>query len=97
MTAGGKARRASAGQEIPTVRARRPITIHDLLRHTSGFTYGDLSNTVVDQVYRERNILYQPTLEDMMAVLGEIPLLYQPGTRVAGLEPRVVSPSPSIS
>ena len=72
---------ASAGQEIPTVRARRPITIHDLLRHTSGFTYGDLSNTVVDGVYREQEILYQPTLEDMVARLGEIPLVYQPGTQ----------------
>ncbi len=72
---------ASAGQEIPTERARRQVTIHDLLRHTSGFTYGDLSNTVVDAVYRERGILYQPTLEDQVAALGEIPLLYQPGTQ----------------
>ena len=72
---------ASAGQEIPTERARRQVTIHDLLRHTSVFTYGDLSNTVVDAVYREREILYQPTLEDQVAALGEIPLLYQPGTQ----------------
>ena len=72
---------ASAGQEIPTERARRQVTIHDLLRHTSGFTYVDLSNTVVDAVYREREILYQPTLEDQVAALGEIPLLYQPGTQ----------------
>ncbi len=72
---------ASAGQEIPTERARRQVTIHDLLRHTSGFTYGDLSNTVVDAAYREREILYQPTLEDQVAALGEIPLLYQPGTQ----------------
>ena len=72
---------ASAGQEIPTERARRQVTIHDLLRHTSGFTYGDLSNTVVDAVYREREILYQLTLEDQVAALGEIPLLYQPGTQ----------------
>ena len=72
---------ASAGQEIPTERARRQVTIHDLLRHTSGFTYGDLSNTGVDAVYREREILYQPTLEDQVAALGEIPLLYQPGTQ----------------
>ena len=72
---------ASAGQEIPTERARRQVTIHDLLRHTSGFTYGDLSNTGVDAAYREREILYQPTLEDQVAALGEIPLLYQPGTQ----------------
>ena len=72
---------ASAGRDIPTERARRPVTIHDMLRHTAGFTYGDLSNTVVDGVYREQEILYQPTLEDMVARLGEIPLLYQPGTQ----------------
>ena len=72
---------ASAGQEIPTERARRQVTIHDLLRHSSGFTYGDLSNTVVDAGYREREILYQPPLEDQVAALGEIPLLYQPGTQ----------------
>jgi CubicO group peptidase (beta-lactamase class C family) len=30
---------ASSG-DIPTERARRPITIQDLLRHTSGLTYG---------------------------------------------------------
>ncbi len=57
---------ASAGQDIPTERARRPVTIHDMLRHTAGFTYGDLSNTVVDGVYREEEILYPETLEEMV-------------------------------
>jgi len=72
---------ATRGQPIPTERPRRPVTIQDLLRHTSGFTYGEFSATVVDSVYRERAVLYQPTLEDMVAELGEIPLAYQPGTR----------------
>jgi CubicO group peptidase (beta-lactamase class C family) len=72
---------ATRGQPIPTERARRSVRIHDLLRHTSGFTYGEFSNTVVDSVYRQREVLYQPTLEDVVAQLGEIPLAYQPGTR----------------
>jgi CubicO group peptidase (beta-lactamase class C family) len=72
---------ATAGEDIPTERARRPVRIHDLLRHTSGFTYGDLSNTVVDRVYRDRDILYQETLADMVTELSQIPLVYQPGTQ----------------
>jgi len=72
---------ALRGQPIPTERTRRPVRIHDLLRHTSGFTYGEFSNTVVDSVYRERQVVYQPTLEDVVARLGQIPLAYQPGTR----------------
>jgi len=72
---------AVRGQPIPTERTRRSVTIHDLLRHTSGFTYGEFSNTVVDSVYREREVLYQSTLEGVVAQLGEIPLAYQPGTR----------------
>jgi len=72
---------AVRGQPIPTERARRSVTIQDLLRHTSGFTYGEFSNTVVDSVYREREVLYQSTLEGLVAQLGEIPLAYQPGTR----------------
>ncbi len=72
---------AEAGAPIPTERARRPVRIHDLLRHTSGFTYGEFSNTVVDAAYREREVLYQATLEEVVAELSEIPLAYQPGTR----------------
>jgi CubicO group peptidase (beta-lactamase class C family) len=72
---------ATGPQDIPTERPARPMTIRDLLRHTSGLTYGSFSNTVVDQVYRQANVLGQRTLADMVAELGKIPLLYQPGTR----------------
>lgn len=77
------ARLSEAGSdgEIPTEPARRPVTIRDLLRHTSGLTYGAFSNTPVDQLYRQRGILDQPTLEGMVEALGSIPLAYQPGTR----------------
>ena len=71
---------ATSADDIPTVRARRPMTIQDLLRHTSGLTYGTFSNSVVDSLYRQE-VQRQPTLEDMMTELGKLPLMYQPGTR----------------
>jgi CubicO group peptidase (beta-lactamase class C family) len=72
---------ATGPDNIPTERATRPMTIRDLLRHTSGLTYGTFSNTVVDQVYRQVNPAGQATLAEMVAELGKIPLLYQPGSR----------------
>ena len=72
---------ATSPDDIPTERARRPITIMDLLRHTSGLTYGTFSNSVVDSLYLRTRVGRQPTLEDMMTELGELPLMYQPGTR----------------
>jgi len=60
----------------------RPMTIRDLLRHTSGFTYGFFGNTAIDKMYREKGVFdWQGNLEDMVDKLSEIPLLYQPGTK----------------
>lgn len=73
---------ASAGPDsIVTVPARRPMTIRDLLRHTSGLTYSSFSNTVVDQAYRASGLLQWSTLEELVSGLGEQPLVYQPGER----------------
>jgi len=60
----------------------RPVSVRDLLRHTSGLTYGYFGNTPVDKMYRSRNIFdRQSSLEDMAEKLSEIPLLYPPGTK----------------
>lgn len=62
--------------------ARRPVTIRDLMTHTSGLTYGFFSQTPVDSLYREVDILDgEGTLADMVEKLGRLPLLHQPGTR----------------
>src|SRR5690606_18831340 len=53
---------ATGPDDIPTERAQRPMTIRDLLRHTSGLTYGLFGNSVVDQLYRQVDPLGQPTL-----------------------------------
>jgi len=59
------------------------MTVRDLMRHTSGLTYGIFGNTNVDKLYRKSIQLGggKTTLKDMTKKLAEIPLLYQPGTK----------------
>lgn len=62
---------------------KRPVTVEDLLTHTSGLTYGQVlgGTTAVDSMYQAAEILWgAPTLEGFVSDLSEIPLLYQPGT-----------------
>lgn len=63
----------------------RPITIRDLLRHTSGLTYGIFGNSPVDQMYVQTlNGLSRDSGEDLEAtieLLATLPLLADPGTR----------------
>ena len=60
---------------------KRKVTVRDLLRHTSGLTYGIFGDTPVDKMYRQKNILSDVPLEEMMQRLAGIPLLHQPGTQ----------------
>ncbi|PCJ67088.1 MAG: serine hydrolase [Candidatus Hydrogenedentota bacterium] len=63
-----------------TVPSNRDMTIRDLLRHTSGLTYGFFGNTKVDQMYQQNGVLITDmNLEDMVRKLGNFPLLFQPG------------------
>lgn len=57
-----------------------PISIRDLLTHTSGLTYGYFGKTHVDSIYRKAD-LFKGTLKEMVRKLTKIPLLYQPGTK----------------
>jgi CubicO group peptidase (beta-lactamase class C family) len=66
---------------LETERPRRQVTIEDLLRHTSGLTYGIFSNTPVDSMYLSANLLGAKDLDEMMRGLGDIPLIAQPGAR----------------
>ena len=60
----------------------RQMTTRDLLRHTSGLTYGYFGNTAVDKMYMANGVLKQKSsLQDMINKLSRIPLLYQPGTK----------------
>jgi len=68
---------------IREMAAKREMTVRDLMRHTSGLTYGVFGNTAVDKLYRKTIQLsgQGSTLEEMAEKLASIPLLYQPGTK----------------
>ena len=60
---------------------RRPISVQDLFRHTSGFTYGIFGNSLCQQMYRERKLMEpKQTNAEMITKLAGMPLAYQPGT-----------------
>jgi len=60
----------------------RQMSIRDLLRHTSGLTYGFFGNTPVDKMYMARSVFdWDSSLQDMINKLSKIPLLYQPSTK----------------
>ena len=60
----------------------RPMTIRDLLTHSSGLTYGFLERTNVDAAYRKLGVGGPDgTLRDMIDQLAELPLEFSPGTR----------------
>jgi CubicO group peptidase (beta-lactamase class C family) len=70
----------TASGEPTRVEPRRPMTIRDLLTHTSGLTYGVFSDTPVDSMYREAGVLDDDrTLAAMVDTLGTLPLLHHPG------------------
>jgi CubicO group peptidase (beta-lactamase class C family) len=61
---------------------KRPPTIHDLMMHTAGFTYGIFSDTPVDAMYREKQIPhYDDTLQQMIEKIASTPLSFHPGER----------------
>ena len=66
-----------------TGRTERPMLVVDLLRHTSGLTYGFQQRTNVDAAYRKRGVGELPhkgTLGAMIATLSDLPLEFSPGT-----------------
>ena len=61
--------------------AQREMTIQDLLRHTSGLTYGQFGDSLVKQAYRSANLgAPGDNLAAVVSKLSKLPLAYQPGT-----------------
>ena len=72
---------ATGAQLFYTVPAKRQITVQDLLRHTSGFTYGTAPKTQVQKLYAQAGIFSQKwTLDSFCKELAKLPLQYEPGT-----------------
>src|SRR5919202_3956075 len=60
---------------------RREPTVQDLMRHTSGLTYGQFGDTAVKQAYRDADAMdFRQTNAELVSKLARIPLAYQPGT-----------------
>ena len=73
---------AGAAPAFLTRPPSRPMQIVDLLRHTSGLTYGFQQRTNVDAAYREMKIgevVKAGTLQSMIDDLAKIPLEFSPG------------------
>jgi CubicO group peptidase (beta-lactamase class C family) len=68
------------GGALELVPAKRPITIQDLMRHTSGLTYGFAGVAAVQRLVAEADIVNasKPTAEQIDR-LAALPLLRQPG------------------
>ena len=61
---------------------RRPMQVVDLLRHTSGLTYGFPNRSNVDRAYREGGVGVMTgglSLEGPIVALADIPLEFSPG------------------
>jgi CubicO group peptidase (beta-lactamase class C family) len=73
-------RPGSGGSEGPsfyTVPAQRPVTIKDLLTHTSGLGSGPMGDSEIARVARKEG----ERLSDYIPRLGGTPLEFQPGSR----------------
>ena len=70
------------GDEIELVPSLRPITIQDLLRHTSGLTYEFRGSGPVHKMYMAAKIYNRhQSNADQVATLSKMPLLHQPGAK----------------
>jgi len=66
---------------LDTVPSKRPITIQDLMRHTSGLTYGFFGEGLVKKAYVDAHLFNGDVDNAEFAErLAKLPLVYQPGT-----------------
>ena len=71
------------GVPFLTKPCERPMLMVDLLRHTSGLTYGFQNRSNIDLAMREgkfENWHSNLTLDEFVAALGKLPLEFSPGT-----------------
>src|SRR3546814_21115640 len=71
-------------QRYETREAAREITVHDVLTHMSGLTYGFPNQHAVDAIYRTHRLGdFSPsrrTLAEEQDLPGRLPLQFDPGT-----------------
>ncbi|HVY04345.1 MAG TPA: serine hydrolase domain-containing protein [Burkholderiales bacterium] len=82
MKVGVESKDADGKPMLTLVDAKRQITVQDLLRHTSGLTYGPLGTpNAIKKMYLDAQIFSQKwVLADFARALAKLPLEFQPGS-----------------
>src|ERR1700710_1017024 len=75
---------ASGQKQLALEPQKRPMTVEDLLRHTSGLVYFDRGNSAVHKLYRDsglydKGLARDATLKDFVSRVARLPLAHQPG------------------
>lgn len=69
------------GDQLVLARQQRPPTVHDLLRHTAGFTYEFVGDGPVHRQYQEADLSDRTRSNRAFCqALARLPLVAQPGT-----------------
>jgi CubicO group peptidase (beta-lactamase class C family) len=72
---------SGGGPTLELVPSRRDMTIQDLLRHTSGLTYGFFGPGLVKKAYVDAKVWDDyPTNAELVDRLAKLPLAFPPGT-----------------
>ena len=73
---------AQGQKTLDLVAPRRPMTVQDLLRHTSGLTYGFFGESLVKKAYVEASINTLPHMnnEEFAQAIAKMPLAFHPGS-----------------
>jgi CubicO group peptidase (beta-lactamase class C family) len=81
MKVGVEKKTADDKASLELVPLKRPITVLDLLRHTSGITYGFYGDSLVRKAYAAANIFDgDPDNAEFAERIAALPLQEQPGT-----------------
>jgi CubicO group peptidase (beta-lactamase class C family) len=76
---------ATGNKELVLVAADREMTVQDLMRHTSGLTYGFIGKSMVKDLYNKKennpiDFTFNQTSAELVTKLSKLPLASQPGT-----------------
>ena len=75
---------ANGQKSIRLIKAKNKIKIHDLLRHTSGLTYGVFGKSPAKTALKDSTIgnlnIRNISLEEYVNTLAKLPLAYNPGS-----------------
>ena len=66
---------------LDRAKAKRTMSVQDLLRHTSGLTYAAFGDSPVQVLWRDANLMAEDqSNEELVEKLAALPLMFEPGT-----------------